>query len=120
MFRWVNYGEEFDSQVLLVTIMVMVQLTLGYLIIQMIFTALGFNFLGAEIERSSNKLVLNNLEEGVIILEQKDKSVLFANEAAEKFHESIHCQSLIVNQENKRFILKQELFAPIDYSIFDD
>ena len=69
LFRWINYGEELDLSVVSITIMVMVQLTLGYLIIQMIFTQLGFNFLGAEIERSSNKLVLNNLEEGVIIIE---------------------------------------------------
>ena len=55
--------------VLLVTLSFMVQLTVSYLIIQMIFTQFGFNFLDAEIERSSNKRVLNNLEEGVIIIQ---------------------------------------------------
>lgn len=36
------------------TVMMIFQLTVGYLIIQIIFTQLGFNFLGAEIERNSN------------------------------------------------------------------
>ena len=69
VFRWINYNEDgFDAKVVYMTLMVMVQLLLGCLIIHMIFTKFGFNYLSAELERRSNELVLNNLEEGVIII----------------------------------------------------
>ena len=42
---------------------------LSLLIIHGFFTKLGFSFIGTEIERDGNEQLLNNLEEGVIILE---------------------------------------------------
>ena len=56
VFQWLKYDDPdgFDFEVISMTLMTMVRLTLGYLIIQMIFTRLGFDFLGAEIERQSN------------------------------------------------------------------
>ena len=84
VFRSVNYGETINSGVVGLTLMMFAQVVLGYLVIHMIFTQLGFNFLGAEIERGSNKLLLNNLEEGVIILDNESNHVLFLNGAAKE------------------------------------
>ena len=57
---------------IVMTILSLIQLTIAQIIIHSIYTKFGFSFLGADIEREGNEQVLNNLEEGVIILEAND------------------------------------------------
>ena len=64
--------------------MMILLVSAGAIMIHVIFTQLGFNFLGAEIERGSNKMLLHNLEEGVIILDNDTNNILYVNEAAEE------------------------------------
>ena len=112
VFRAINYGEEFDMQVVTTAMGMMVSVTLAYLMIHCIFTQLGFALVGAEVERGSNRLLVNNLEEGVVLLEQETNNVLFLNHAAEKLNVS--------SEEGKResgdflFSMSADLFAPLD------
>ena len=112
VFRAINYGEEFDMQVVKSALGMMVSVTLAYLMIHCIFTQLGFALVGAEVERGSNRLLVNNLEEGVVLLEQDTKTVLFLNHAAEKLNVS----SDVGKRESGDFLfsMSADLFAPID------
>ena len=84
MFRLLIFGESIDSYLISTTVLALLQLVLVYLIIHCTYTQLGFRILGSEIERDGNEQVLNNLEEGVIILEERSKEILFLNNSAKQ------------------------------------
>jgi len=46
----------------------MVNMSIALVMIHVIFTALGFHYITAELSRAGNEQLLNNLDEGVIIL----------------------------------------------------
>ena len=77
--------EHYNATVIGTTIILMLQVFMGYIIVHIIFTQLGFNFLGAEVERSSNRELITNLDEGVLILEQETQDVIFYNYTGKKF-----------------------------------
>lgn len=133
VFRHFNYGEELlGSGVVTTSVMMLIELTLGYFIIQAIFTQLGFNFLGAEIERNSNNQLLDDLQEGVIILDQHSRDVLFSNQAAKtclsmkplasEGPDDPHMREPSTGRTTaaKLFALDLEVFAELDSGILHD
>ena len=64
----------------------MVCLAQWILICHMIFTKIGLTYVDLEILREGNEQLLDNLEEGVIILEEDTLNLFFMNEAAKTIH----------------------------------
>ncbi len=60
-----------------------VWLTINVSIIHLIITKVGFIYTEAEVLRKGNDQILNNLNEGVIILDQEDLQIKFQNRAAQ-------------------------------------
>ena len=50
-----------------------------------LFSSLGYLFVDAEVPRAAQEQLLNNLEEGVIVVEKDCSSVCFLNLAAKNF-----------------------------------
>ena len=55
---------------------------LNLFFIHWIITKIGFLFIDAEVLRLGNDQVLDSLEEGVVILDEKSKEILYYNAAA--------------------------------------
>ena len=74
--------------------------------------------------RSGNNSLLNNLNEGVVILNQNDSNILFANDAAKIFN--IKTNKTLsqcferVNLENEKIDLKSKNFAEIKLDKLND
>ena len=92
-------------------------------IIHICITKTGLIFVDAEILRGGNEQLLNQLEEGVIILQEETKDTLFANLTA---------QSISINKSKNESIMKLfqnstvddvkldlQIFAPLDTKIFE-
>ncbi len=60
------------------TIWLIINLT----ILQLIITKVGMIYTEAEVLRKGNDQILNNLQEGVIILDKKDLKIMFQNKSA--------------------------------------
>lgn len=51
---------------------------------RLLIQTLGYLYVEAEIMRKGNEVILNNLKEGVIIIEEETNQVTFVNEKAAK------------------------------------
>ena len=51
-------------------------------LMHILFNKMGLLFVDAEILRTGNDQLLNDLQEGVIILNEESKTILFVNQAA--------------------------------------
>ena len=67
--RVVFYAEPFDGKLIFATISGMFMLSINLLVFHLIITKVGMIYVEAEILRTGNEELLNNLEEGVVILE---------------------------------------------------
>ena len=56
----------------------------------MTITKVGMIFVDAEILRAGNEQILNELEEGVIILQAESKEIVFSNNAANRISYTNH------------------------------
>lgn len=101
------------------------------LMCHMVINAVGLIFVEADILRSGNEQLLNNLKEGVIIMDQESGFVHFVNKAAKRFsirknrylgvsmsiHDNEACPS--IDDRTNTFDKGQELFALIDMKILN-
>ena len=93
--------------------------TVAAIIVQIIYSNYWELYLDAEILRSGNSQLLNNLEEGVFILCPGSSEIIFSNKAARKLtrneqlptHPSV---AILEPDSTKRLKLSEKLFAPID------
>lgn len=104
------------------TIAAMIWQFTNLLLCHLIINSMGMLFVEADILRTGNEQLLNNLKEGVIIMDQKTGMVKFANTAAKKqfkirknrnFAISLNFEDDAVNKE-------EELFALVDMKIFEE
>ena len=56
------------------------------IICHIVSTKIGFTYVDLEILREGNEQLLDNLEEGVMILEENTLNLFFMNEAAKTIH----------------------------------
>ena len=73
---------DFDMVVGLITAMIFTAFVIT--LIHILINKMGLLFVDSEILRTGNDQLLNDLEEGVIILNEDSKKVLFVNQAATK------------------------------------
>ena len=53
------------------------------------FSWIGYNYLSSELQRESNEIILNNLKEGVYIIDEESAKVRFKNHAAVKINKNL-------------------------------
>ena len=83
--RAVFYAEPLDGKLIFATFSGMIMLTINLLVFHLIITKVGMIYVEAEILRTGNEELLNNLEEGVVILDNENEEILFVNSAAKQF-----------------------------------
>ena len=64
--------------------MATIMMTFYFTAIHMMQTWIGFQYVEAELPRESNERLLNNMQEGVFIVSEDNKEVLFQNTAANR------------------------------------
>ena len=64
----------------------MVWLAINLLIVHLVITKVGLIFVDAEILRIGNEQLLDNFEEGVLILEEEKMEPIFLNKAARELN----------------------------------
>ena len=94
--------------------------------IHCLYSFLGYLFVDAETPRQANEQLLNNLGEGVFILEKDCSSVAFLNSAAKNFmcnpdfdvSKAEDDESGTAIDSNQLFDWDKEMFAEMDSEIF--
>ena len=86
-----------------------------------LFSWVGNYFVEAELPRLGNDQLLNNLKEGIVIIEEDSSIIKFMNETAKKLMTEFSDNfSISVLDENNVFEKQQEMFAFVDMAdIFD-
>ena len=76
------YFEEDVTSLLINFLLSIPSLVLNLLFVHLVITKLGFLYVENAVLRSGNEKLLDNLEEGVIIIEETTQDILYYNEAA--------------------------------------
>lgn len=93
------------------------------LICHLIITKVGMIFVNAEILSTGNEQLLNNLEEGVMILDETTQEVIFINKAVKQLQkgetESLSMTNINETETSNLNLSKDgKLFAQIDTNLF--
>ena len=80
--RHAFFEEPIDSEAIFTCVFNMIVAAMNIWGIHMVVTKWGMIFVDAEVLRTGNEQLLNNLEEGVIIQEEEGQNILFQNTAA--------------------------------------
>ena len=101
----------------------MVYMGVCQLIIHLIITMVGMIFVNADILSLGNEQLLNNLEEGIMILDEDSQEVIFTNNALKQLQmaedETLSMTNITVEGSHQLNLSKDDkLFAQIDTSLF--
>ena len=88
--------------------------------VHILFEAFGHYYVNSEMPRIGNEKLLNGLEEGVFIIDKKENTMLFKNNAAKKLTKRMLDESGINLIDERDSVLKSNLecFAPVNENIF--
>ena len=78
--------ETVDSSVIVSTCGNLLFQFITFVMIHICTTYIGKLFVEVGMLRTGNEALLNNLSEGLVIVDREDKSILFANDAAKFFN----------------------------------
>ena len=92
-------------------------------ILHLIFTKIGWLYVEVEVLAQGNEQLLNNFDEGVIILNEASHEVMFANDAAKRIRvavdSGVNSESLLVSVNDILQIdFSESAFAEIDEDWF--
>ena len=115
---------DFDQETSTHYVKDILQLCFALGLVHFFFNSCGFFFAEADNQKKGNEQLLNDFEEGLIILDT-DHNVLFSNKAAKKVEETYdQSYSLSIGREQTRFFNKcnheQEVFAKISPTLFKE
>ena len=118
------FGEPFTGEVVVWCLSSMFWQAFNCWIIHLIITKVGMIFIDAEILRTGNDQLLNELEEGVIILQDDTKEMIFSNSAANQISfvetsQTLGSQAQLPNQRLNNLHLDLKIFAQIDKNLFN-
>ena len=83
----------------------------------LVISWIGFTYIRAEISHSGNEQLLNDLNEGVLIIEEPSGMILFNNKAARHLNVTLN-QSNSTAGGDKVFDMSAKNFAPLSPGIF--
>ena len=77
---------------------------------------IGYNYLNSELQRQSNEIILNNLKEGVYIIDEESAKVRFKNNAAVKINRNLFSASRfrLFEEDSADFDLETVNFEIVD------
>ena len=113
--RTMLYQDELGSKLLVACAATIVWTCYNILLVYFLISLAGFLFTNSELPRKGQEQLLNNIRDGVFIINEKESIVQFMNTAAIKINkrlESSHSSALLRN--NSIFDIKKSLFEPID------
>ena len=118
------FGEPFTDEVVVWCLTSMAWQAFNCWICHLVITKVGMIFIDAEILRAGNDQLLNELEEGVIILQDDTKEMMFSNSAANQIsfvEPAQHSgpQTQPPNQRLNNLHLDLKIFAKIDKNLFN-
>ena len=83
--------------------------------IHVMLTWIGFQYVAAELPRESNERLLNNLQEGVFIVSEDNKEVLFQNTAANRIKINLESECVMnLTTEKNVFDFEQSGYREIN------
>ena len=77
---------DFDSVLVIELVSNLIWQILSLALLQILNAWVGRIYTDAEVLRSSNETLLNNMDEGVVIMEEESGVILFNNKAAKRFN----------------------------------
>ena len=83
---------------------------------QAVYSWIGYTFLSSELQRQSNEIILNNLKEGVYIIDEESAKVRFKNNAAVKINRNLFSASRfrLFEEDSADFDLETVNFEIVD------
>lgn len=120
------YQEEFTSAAFIGTFAGAVWQTINISCIHLVFNWVGNTFVKTELSKRGNEGILNNLSEGVVIVDQESGIVQFRNKAAKRFNISKNkLLGMFLNpgvennlESTRDGLITEENFAHIDKKLF--
>ena len=89
------------------------------LCVHVMLSWIGFQYVGAELPRESNERLLNNLQEGLFIVSEDNKEVLFQNSAASRIKTNLESECVMnLTSDKNVFDLEQNNYRQIDMAEF--
>lgn len=94
--------------------------TMNIAVTYIMMTWIGFKFIKAEIPRESNHRLLDDLKEGIFIVDEENDEVLFKNKAAVSInsHLESHCRMSMLNSDEEVFDRTKPKFEPVNMADF--
>ena len=110
------YAKEPDSYMISTLVFSLILTTWYSCVIQCFMSAIGYLYVEAEIPRSSNQILLNNLDEGVYIMDETESTVMFHNKAADRVNRKMmeNGNTTFFNRNEVIIDKTQKLFAFVD------
>ena len=85
------------------------------LCVHVLLSWIGFQYVAAELPRESNERLLNNLQEGVFIVSEDNKQVLFQNTAADRIKINLESECVMnLTSEKNVFDFEQSNYREIN------
>jgi len=93
----------------------------NFAMVHSVISIVGMLYVETEILRTGNEQLLNDLKEGVIIMDKESSMVMFVNNAAKRFKiRKDKNISMSFVGEGEAFDLKQKMFALIDLNMINE
>ena len=87
--------------------------------VHVLLTWIGFQYVAAEMPRESNERLLNNLQEGLFIVSEDNKEVLFQNSAANRIKINLESECVMnLTSDKNVFDLEKSNYRQIDMAEF--
>ena len=87
--------------------------------VHVLLSWIGYQYVAAELPRESNERLLNNLQEGLFIVSEENKEVLFQNSAASRIKTNLESECIMnLTSEKNVFDLEQNNYRQIDMAEF--
>ena len=87
--------------------------------VHVLLSWIGYQYVAAELPRESNERLLNNLQEGLFIVSEDNKEVLFQNSAASRIKTNLESECVMnLTSDKNVFDLEQNNYRQIDMAEF--
>ena len=111
------YAKEPTAYMIITLVFAFVLMTWYTVIIQCFMSAIGYLYVEAEIPRSGQEKLLNNLKEGVYIMDETNLKDMFRNKTADRVNRKMMENGNTMLEDKSEVIDKQKkLFAYVDKS----
>ena len=91
------YAEEITKEVIQYSIQIIVVAILYHTIMHLLISWIGEVYVKSEVSRVNNELILDNLDDGLIIIEEESGELVFANKQAKRFNINLNLKFFTID-----------------------